>query len=68
MCCLRQAGHQQPAAAAGTGTTGGNCVHQHGASLPSAMAQPKRAPQRVQVLAAPPGVLAVREVSLLFMV
>jgi hypothetical protein len=68
MCCLRQAGHQQPAAAAGTGTTGGNCVHQQGASLPSRMAQPNRAPQRVQVLAALPGALAVGEVSRLFMV
>jgi hypothetical protein len=37
----------------GTGTTGGKVVHQQGASLPSIMAQPKLAPQRVQVLMAP---------------
>jgi len=40
--------------AAGTGTTGGNAVHQHGPSPPSAIAQPKDAPQRVQVLMAQP--------------
>jgi hypothetical protein len=68
MCCRRQAGHQQPAAASGTGTTGGSCVHQQGASLPSRMAQPNRAPHRVQVLAALPGASVVREVSRLFMV
>lgn len=55
MCWRRQAGHQQPgslpsASDWGTGTVGGNCRHQHGAPLPSAMAQLKVAPQRVQVL------------------
>jgi hypothetical protein len=35
------------------GTTGGSVVHQQGPSLPSAMAQPKLAPQRVQVLMLP---------------
>jgi len=37
--------------AGGNATTGGKRVHQHGApSLPSTMAQPNVAPQRVQVL------------------
>ena len=53
MCNFRQAGHQQPASTPGTGTTGGSSVHQQGPALPSAMAQPKLAPQRVQVLRAP---------------
>jgi hypothetical protein len=35
---------------AGTGTTGGKVVHQQGSVPPSAMAQPKGAPQRVQML------------------
>jgi hypothetical protein len=34
----------------GTGTSGGSVVHQQGSLLPSAMAQPKGAPQRVQML------------------
>jgi hypothetical protein len=38
------------AVAAGTGTTGGRRVHQHGASLPSTIPQPKPAPQRLQML------------------
>jgi hypothetical protein len=53
ICCARQAGHQHPAAspAGGNATTGGKRVHQHGApSLPSTMAQPNAAPQRVQIL------------------
>jgi hypothetical protein len=53
ICNLRQAGHQQAAALPGTGTTGGNSVHQQGPAPPSTMAQPKLAPQRVQVLMAP---------------
>ena len=68
ICAFRQAGHQHAVSAAtpvplagtaavatfGTGTTGGNCVHQHGPSPPSAMAQPKAAPQRLQRLIALP--------------
>ncbi len=68
MCAFKQAGHQHavstpapvPApgtsvpATFGTGTTGDNCVHQHGPSPPSAMAQPKAAPQRLQRLIALP--------------
>jgi hypothetical protein len=52
ICSFRQAGHQHPAALseAGTATTGGMLTHQHGASRPSAMAQPKLAPQRLHVL------------------
>jgi hypothetical protein len=53
ICCSRQAGHQHPAAspAGGSATTGGRRVHQQGASaLPSTIAQPNSAPQRVQVL------------------
>jgi hypothetical protein len=50
---LRQAGHQQEASTPGTGTIGGNSVHQQGPAAPSTMAQPKLAPQRVQVLMAP---------------
>lgn len=59
ICARRQAGHQQAAPAPapalpGTGTTGGSSVHQQGWSgaLPSAIAQLKVAPQRVQVLMA----------------
>jgi hypothetical protein len=55
MCSRKQAGHQQPVSTPGTGTTGGNRVHQHGASSPSAMAQPNDAPQRVQLLIGVPG-------------
>lgn len=50
MCARRQASHQHPTASAGTGTAGGNAVHQQGPGAPSAIAQPNRAPQRVQVL------------------
>jgi acetylglutamate kinase len=50
ICRARQAGHQQPAAPVGSATAGGSCVHQHGAAPPSAIAQPKAAPQRVQML------------------
>jgi hypothetical protein len=57
ICNLRQAGHQQEASTPGTGTIGANSVHQQGPgpgpAPPSAMAQPKLAPQRVQVLMAP---------------
>ncbi|CUI06409.1 hypothetical protein BN2497_7595 [Janthinobacterium sp. CG23_2] len=54
ICALRQAGHQQAAAppSTGTATTGGSSVHQHGPAVPSAMAQPNCAPQRLQVLMA----------------
>ncbi len=57
MCARRHAGHQQRASvppAPGTGTTGGSAVHQQGWSgaAPSAIAQLKVAPQRVQVLIA----------------
>lgn len=54
ICAFRHAGHQHAAAPswAGTATTGGRSVHQHGPSLPSAMAQPNWAPQRLQVLMA----------------
>jgi hypothetical protein len=54
MYCFRHAGHQQAAAcpATGTATTGGISVHQHGPSLPSTIAQPNSAPQRLQVLMA----------------
>jgi hypothetical protein len=34
--------------------TGGSVVHQQGSAPPSAMAQPKLAPQRVQVLMTAP--------------
>jgi len=50
MCARRQAGHQQLASIPGTGTAGGSSVHQQGPVLPSTMAQPKLAPQRLQVL------------------
>ena len=52
MWASRQARHQQAAAApgAGTGTTGGSSVHQHGAALPAAFAQCSAAPQRAQRL------------------
>jgi hypothetical protein len=50
MCCARHDGHQHPAAPAGTGTAGGSCVHQQGSLLPSAIAHPNEAPQRVHVL------------------
>jgi hypothetical protein len=50
MCWRRQAGHQHAAVSPGTGTTGGNSVHQHGASRPSAIEQPNSVPQRVHVL------------------
>ena len=50
MCSFRQVGHQQAASAAGTGTTGGRATHQQGSAVPSAMAQVKVAPQRVQIL------------------
>jgi acetylglutamate kinase len=56
ICWRRQAGHQQAdapspsEAGTGTGTTGGSVVHQQGSAVPSAMAQPKLAPQRVQML------------------
>ena len=54
-CCAavwraRQAGHQQLASTPGTATTGGMETHQQGASSPSAIAQPKLAPQRLQIL------------------
>lgn len=49
MWLSRQDGHQQPAFAPGTGTTAGSFVHQHGSMPPSAMAQPKVAPQRVHL-------------------
>jgi len=52
MWARRQAGHQQPTASCGTGTAGGSAVHQQGAGLPSRMAQPNSAPQRVQTLIA----------------
>jgi hypothetical protein len=47
---FRQAGHQQPACAPGSGTAGGKVVHQQGSLPPSAIAQPNEAPQRVQIL------------------
>jgi hypothetical protein len=61
ICCSRQARHQQAAAAAawaaawaasgaGTGTTGGKALHQQGPLPPSAIAQEKAAPHRVQIL------------------
>jgi hypothetical protein len=50
---LRQAGHQQAAGCPGTGKAAGNSVHQHGPARPSAIAQPNRAPQRLQVLMGP---------------
>jgi hypothetical protein len=52
MCSFRQVGHQQAAPAPGNGTTGGSSVHQQGPAPPSAMAQAKLAPQRLQVLMA----------------
>jgi hypothetical protein len=54
MCARRQAGHQQLASMPGTGTTDGKAVHQQGPSAPSAMAQPKAAPQRLHWLMAQP--------------
>jgi hypothetical protein len=55
MCCFRQAGHQQLAPGAdGTGTAGGNAVHQQGSAgaegSASFMPHENCAPQREQVL------------------